>query len=137
MMPAMNRAKLALIGLVVLIVVFGIGYALGASGRRTAEQALAGTEQQIDVANARGLLLQARVSLYNVNFGDAQRQLQDALAPLTRVRQRFQQDGNDAAVSSISTALDHAQQAQALAGKLDQAANTQAMQAVQALEGAK
>ena len=52
----MNRAKLALIALGVLIVVFGVGYALGASGRRTAEQSLEGTEQQIDVANARGLL---------------------------------------------------------------------------------
>ena len=132
----MNRAKLALIGVVVLVVVFGIGYALGASGRRTAEQALSGTEQQIDIANARGLLLQARVSLYNVNFGDAQRQLQDAQAPLTRVRQRFQKDGNDAAVASVSAALEHAQQAQTLAGKLDQAANTEAAQALQALDAA-
>jgi hypothetical protein len=130
----MNRPKLALIALVVLIVLFGIGYALGASGRRTAEQALSGTEQQIDIATARSLLLQARVSLYNVNFGDAQRQLQDALAPLTRVRQRFQKDGNDSAVASLSAALEHTQQAQTLAGKLDQAANTQAAQALQALE---
>jgi hypothetical protein len=133
----MTRAKLALIGLVGLVVVFGIGYALGASGRRTAEQALDGTEQQIDVANARGLLLSARVSLYNVNFGDAQRQLQEALTPLDRVRQRFQKTGNDAAMNGVATAIQHAQQAQALAGKLDQAANTQAAQAVAALDAAK
>lgn len=133
----MTRAKLALIGLIVLVVVFGIGYALGASARRAAEQALAGTEQQIDIANARGMLLQARVSLYNVNFGDAQRQLQDAQAPLTRVRQRFQKDGNDAAMASISAALEQAQQAQMLAGKLDQSANTHAAQALQALDAAK
>lgn len=133
----MNRAKLALIGLGVLVVVFGIGYALGASGRRTAEQALAGRDQQIDVATARGLLLSARVSLYNVNFGDAQRQLQDALAPLERVRQRFQKDGNETAIAGVTTAIQHTQQAQSMAGKLDQSANTQAAQAIQALEAAK
>ena len=133
----MTRPRLALTALVVLVVVFGIGYALGSSGRRTAEQALAGTEQQIDLGNARALLLQAQVSLYNVNFGDAQRLLQDAQAPLTRVRQRFQKDGNDAAVGNVSAALQHAQQAQTLAGKLDQAANTQAAQALQALDAAR
>ena len=133
----MNRARLALIGLVVLIVVFGVGYALGASGRSVAEQALAGTEQQIDVANARGLLLSARVSLYNVNFGDAQRQLQDALAPRERVRPRFQKDGNETALASLTAAIQHTQQAQTMAAKLDQGANTQAAQALQSLDAAK
>ena len=133
----MNRARLALIGLVVLIVVFGVGYALGASGRRAAEQALDGTQQQIDVATARGLLLSARVRLYNVNFGDAQRQLQDALAPLDRVRQRYQKDGNEAAMTSVTAAIQHTQQAQAMAGKLDQSANSQAAQAIQSLDAAK
>jgi hypothetical protein len=137
MMVPMNRPKLALIGVIVLIVVFGIGYALGASGRGAAEEALQGTDQQIDIATARALLLQARVSLYNVNFGDAQRQLQDALAPLTRIRQRFQKDGNDSSVATLSAALEHTQQAQTLAGKLDQAANTQAAQALEALDAAK
>ena len=133
----MARAKLFLIGAVALLVVFGVGYALGASGRGVAERALSGTEQQIDLANARGLILQARVSLYNVNFGDAQRQLQDAQAPLTRVRSRYQKDGDDAAVQTISAVLAHVQNAQQLAGKLDQAANTQAAQAFETLAVAK
>ena len=133
----MNRVKLGLIGLGVLIVVFGVGYAVGASGRRAAEQALSGTEQRIDVANARGLLLQARVSLYNVNFGDAQRQLQEVQAPLERVRERFETDGNETATASVATAIQHARQAQAMAGKLDQAANTAAAQALQSLDAAR
>ena len=133
----MARAKLFLIGAVALLVVFGVGYALGASGRAVAERALSGTEQQIDLANARGLILQARVSLYNVNFGDAQRQLQDAQAPLTRVRSRYQKEGDDAGVQTISAVLAHIQNAQQLAGKLDQAANTQAAQAFEALAAAK
>lgn len=126
-----------MIALVVLLVVFGVGYGLGSSGRSAAEHALEGTEQQIDIANARALLLQARVSLYNVNFGDAQRQLQDAMAPLTRVRERLQKDGNGSAVATLTAALQHCQQAQTLAGKLDQAANTETAQALQALDGAK
>jgi hypothetical protein len=37
----------------------------------------------------------------------------------------------------LSAALEHTQQAQTLAGKLDQAANTQAAQALEALDAAK
>ena len=130
----MRGFKLVLIGVGVLIVTLGIGYVWGASGRTTAERALQDMQQQMDLAQARGRILEARVSLYNVNFGDAQRQLEDAKAPLTRARDRYQQLGKRESVEGVTAALAHVQEAQRLAGRLDQSANTQAGEALNAIQ---
>jgi Tar-like ligand binding protein len=133
-MEPMRGMKLGLIGLGVLVVVLGLGFAWGASGRVAAQRAAEDTKQQLDVAEARGKLLEARVSLYNVNFGDAQRQLEDARAPLTRARDRYQQDGRRDAAEGISAALAHVQEAQRLAGRLDPNANNQTSEALKAVQ---
>jgi hypothetical protein len=130
----MRRAKLALIGVGVLIVVLGVGFVWGASGRRVAERAVEDSKQQLDLAEARGRILEARVSLYNVNFGDAQRQLEDAKTPLTRARDRYQQDGKRDAAEGLSAAIAKVQEAQRLAGRLDQNANSQANEALKAIQ---
>ena len=78
-------------------------------------------------------MLEARVSLYNVNFGDASRHFEDAKAPLRRVRERYQNVGKNAAAGSIAAALEHVEEGQRLAGKLDQAANTKANDALEAI----
>jgi hypothetical protein len=79
-------------------------------------------------------VLEARVSIYNVNFGDAQRQLEEAKAPLTRARDRYQDQGRRDAADALSAALARVQEAQRLAGKLDQNANTQANEAMKAIQ---
>jgi hypothetical protein len=126
--------RLVLTGLILLIVVLGLGYAWGASGRRAVQSTLDEVRQQLDSAEARALLLDARVSLYNVNFGDAGRRLEEAKAPLRRIRERYADDGRDDAVRSLSTALEHIEEAQLLSGKLDPAANTKAGDALEAIK---
>ena len=81
----MSRLKIAFAVLVALFVTLGLGYAWGSSGKLSLTSALDETKQQLDIAEARGHLLDARVSLYNVNFGDASRQFEEAKAPLRRV----------------------------------------------------
>ncbi len=130
----MARLKLLLTFLVIVIVVLGLGFAWGAAGRFAAQRAVDETKQQLDIAEARGKLLEARVSLYNVNFGDAQRQLDEAKTPLTRARDRFQQDDNRDAAESLNAALAHVQEAQRLAGRLDPNANNQANEALKAIQ---
>jgi hypothetical protein len=125
--------KLALTGLVVLVVAVGLGFAWGASGRSEARGALEDLKQQLDIAQARGLILDARVSLYNVNFGDAQRQLEEAKAPLTKARDRAKDDGKRETADALTTALGHVQEAQRLAAKLDQGANSRAGEALKAI----
>ena len=130
----MPRSKLLLSIVVALVVALGLGYAWGASGRFSIQNALDDTRQQLDLAQARGALLEARVSVYNVNFGDAARHFDDAKAPLRRVRERYQQVGKNAAAGSVTAALEHIDEGQRLAGKLDQAANNKANDALEAIK---
>jgi hypothetical protein len=126
--------KLILAVAIALIVVLGLGFAWGSSGRVSAPRALDDAKQQLDLAEGRGRVLEARVSIYNVNFGDAQRQLEEAKAPLTRARDRYQDQGRRDAADALSAALARVQEAQRLAGKLDQNANTQANEALKAIQ---
>jgi hypothetical protein len=126
--------KLILAIAIALIVVLGLGFAWGSSGRVAAQRALDDARQQLDLAEGRGRVLEARVSIYNVNFGDAQRQLEEAKAPLTRARDRYQDQGKRDAADALSAALARVQEAQRLAGKLDQNANTQANEALKAIQ---
>jgi len=129
----MTRTKLVLAALVAAIVIVGIGYAMGGSGRYQLQSALDETRERLDVAEARGHLLEARVSLYNVNFGDASKHFEESKAPLRRVRERFQRVGKNAAAGSIAAAMAHVDEAQRLAGKLDQASNAKANDALEAI----
>jgi hypothetical protein len=133
----MSRMKQLLIVAVMVVVALGLGFAWGASGRVALEHGVEDAQQQLDVLEARGRILDARVSLYNVNFGDAQRQLEDAKAPLTRARDRLQTEGKKQAAEALSTALTHVQDAQRLASRLDQGANTQAGEALKSIQAAE
>ena len=129
----MNWMRWVAAALIALIVSFGVGYALGGSGRVSAQNALEEIRSRLDIAEARGQILEARVSLYNMNFGDASRHFEDAKAPLRRVHQRYQNAGKNAAASSIAAALEHIAEGQRLAGKLDQASNSKANDALEAI----
>jgi hypothetical protein len=128
--------KQLLVVVVLIVVAVGLGFAWGASGRTTLQHGLEDAQQQLDLSDARGRILDARVSLYNVNFGDAQRQLEDAKAPLTRARDRAQSDGKKDAAAALSAALTHVDDAHRLASKLDQGANTQAGEALKSIQTA-
>jgi hypothetical protein len=129
-----TRSKVILSVFAALVVCLGLGYAWGASGRLSIQGTLEETRQQLDLAEARGLILDARVSLYNMNFGDASGRLEDAKAPLKRVKQRYQDARRRDAAAGIDAALGHVEEAQRLAGKLDQSANTRAGEALEAIK---
>jgi hypothetical protein len=130
----MTRARLALALFVVWIVTIGLAYAWGASGRSALSHLVDESQQLLDLSSARERLLDARVSLYNVNFGDASRQFEEAKVPLRRAQDRYQNAGSNAAASSIAAALEHATEGQRLAAKLDQTANAKAADALEAIK---
>ena len=116
-----------------VLVTLGVGFVWGASGRFSIQNALDETKQQLDLAQARGALLEARVSLYNSNFGDAGRHFEDAKAPLRSARERYQQIGENAAAGSLTAALEHIEEGKRLTGNLDPAANGKANDALEAI----
>jgi hypothetical protein len=129
----MTPTKWVLAGFAALVVALGVGYAMGGSGRFTLQNALDDVRGRLDLADARVHLLEARVSLYNVNFGDASRHFEEAKAPLRRVRERYQNIGKNAAAGSIAAALEQIEEAQRFTGKLDLAANAKANDALEAI----
>ncbi len=133
----MARGKIVLVVFVALIVCVGLGFGWGASGQRGLQSALNEARQQRDLAEARGQILDARVSLYNNNFGDASRHFEDAKPALRRVKQRYQDDGLRDAASRIDAAVGLVEEGQRLAGKLDQAANSKAGEALEAMKVGK
>lgn len=129
----MTRGRILITVVVTVIVVLGIGYLWGSSGRRAAQAALDESRQQLDLAEARGAILDARVSLYNNNFGDASRRLEDAKVPLRRVKDRYQNARENRAALSIDAALRHVDEAQVLSARLDPTANARAGDALEAI----
>jgi len=127
-------SKLILSVVIALIVCLGLGFGWGSAGRGELRTALDDTKQQLDLAEARGQILDARVSLYNNNFGDASRHFEDAKAPLRRIKQRSQDAGNRDAASGIDAALGQIEEAQRLSGKLDLSANSKAGDALEAIK---
>ena len=128
------RGRLVLSVFVALLVCLGLGFAWGAAGRIGLQAALDDARQQLDVAEARGRILDARVSLYNNNFGDASRHFGEAKDPLRRVRGRYQDAKRTDAASAIDAAISHVEEAQRVADKLDQSANTKAGEALEAIK---
>ena len=113
--------------------------AINAEFARMASEGLRGAalddaKQQLDLAEARGQILEGRVSLYNNNFGDASRHFEDAKAPLRRIKTRYQDAGKRDAASDIDVAIARVEDAQRLTAKLDPSANNKAMEALDAIK---
>jgi hypothetical protein len=125
--------RLALWGLLGLLIVFALGWMVGASGRRGVQHQLDQSTLRIELAESRVALLDARVSLYNNNFGDASRRLEDSKASLARLAEAVRNRDDDAAAANVRAAVDRVTEAQTLANKLDPTANARAADALRAL----
>ncbi len=131
---AIPSGKLIMSVFVVVVVALGAGFGWGASGRYQLQSALNDATQQVDLAEARGLILDGRLSLYNNNFGDASRHFEEAKVPLRRLKQRYQDEGKRGAASGIDAAVGQLEEAQRLTGKLDLSANNKAAEALDAVK---
>ena len=127
--------KVVLGVLVALLIALGAGWFWGASGRWDVERAAQAALLRSDLFAGRSAVLDARLDLYNVNFGDASRHLEEAKAPLRQAAERLNSTGRSEEAKRLEAALVQVDEAQALAGRLDQTANTRAADAVKAIDG--
>ena len=130
----MKTTKVALGVVAAVLIAVLAGYFWGAAGRRTAEREVQGVTLRVDLLEARGALLAARVDLYNVNFGNASGHLQEALDRLRPTAAHLKALGRPADAQRLDLALARIEEAQRLAGKLDQGANARVGDAAGAID---
>ena len=116
-------AKSVTIAVVILLVGVG-GWFWGASGRRAADRSLQALELRQDLVEGRGALLETRLDISRVNCGDASKHLESARAFLRRAHDRLTKLDRVDDARQIETALAGIDEAQRMAGNLDQNANT-------------
>jgi hypothetical protein len=127
----MRNAKLVLGMIVALAVVLLGGWVWGASGNGERARTLAASALRGDRLEARNAVLTARLDLYDVNFGEASRHLENARAPLRRAEEQLKSLGREGDLKRLQPASTRIDEAQRLARQLDQGANARGAEAAQ------
>jgi hypothetical protein len=126
-------AKLVLGIIAGLLAALLAGWVWGRSGQSDTAHALQTAELRGELLGARAAVLDARVAIYSVNFGEASGHLENARDLLHRADARLKSLGRSDEVKHVETALSDIDDAQRLAGKLDQNANSRAGEAARIL----
>jgi hypothetical protein len=118
------------------VLTFAVGWLAGSSGRWGAEQDRRVFEARAEFAAARARILEGRVSLFEVNFGDASRRFEEARVIVERVQTRLRETGEAERAGRLELVLTELREAPRLASSLDAAAQNAAVEAVRALDAA-
>jgi hypothetical protein len=129
-----NTAKRALVAIAVVLVALLAGLLWGAAGKSTLDRALERSELRNELLEAHGAVLGARIDLYNTNFGEASRHLEEARGEVGRAVQRLESLNRADDVKQLQTALGSIEESQRLSGKLDLSASGKAAEAARAIE---
>lgn len=119
-----------------VVVALGIGWLLGASGKSTLAQERDELALRHQAVQAEALMLGARVSLFETNFGDAGRRLDEALALVTSVQARLRERGEAERAGRLEIVAGRVREAAQLARQFDGAAQTPIDAAIDGLRGA-
>jgi hypothetical protein len=130
----MTRAKLALGILIALLTVIAAAWYWGASGKRAAISSLEAAQLRISLVEGRSRLLDARLDLYNVNFGDASRHLESARDLLRDAGERLKRLDREVDALRLDTVLVTIDEAQRMTGQLQQGANDRIAEAARTVE---
>jgi hypothetical protein len=114
---------------IALAAALAAGWIWGATGRSAMARRLQTSELRDELLGARGAVLDARVAIYAVNFGEASRHLEGARGLLDRADRRLSSLGRTADLDQLAAARARIDEAQRMTGKLDQSANTRAGEA--------
>jgi hypothetical protein len=116
-----------------LLVALGIGWAWGASGRSDINRALRVAELRADLLEGRAAVLDARLDIYSVNFGEASRHFEAARGALRAATARLKDLGRDEGSKRLQVAMTRIDEAQRMAGQLNQNANALAADAAKTI----
>jgi hypothetical protein len=125
--------KLTLIFLAAVLAALAGGWMWGASGKFDVEQMRRALEDRADLAEVRASVLDGRVSVFQLNYGDAAAHFDRARAELQRVQTRLREAGQGERAGQLEVPLAHLKEASRLAMSLDAGAQTAAAQALETL----
>jgi hypothetical protein len=129
----MATTKLILgIGLALLVAV-SVGWVVGASGRSNNDRALQIADLRAELLEGRAAVLDARLDIYSVNFGNASGHLEAARTALRAANERLMSLRRTEDAKSLEAALTRIDEAQRAAGQLNQNANALAADAAQTI----
>ena|SRR5260221_9448609 len=117
-----------------VVLALSAGWVWGASGKSAVEQARRVLEERADLAEVRALVLDGRVSLFLLNFGDERRRFESAQAIVTRAQTRLRETSQAERAGQLEIVLAHLKDAGRLATALDQGAQSAADSALQTLK---
>jgi hypothetical protein len=121
---------------VALLVALGAGWAWGAWGRSDTNRALRIAELRNGLLEGRAAVLDARLDIYSVNFGEASRHLETARRAVRAAEAQFNGLGRQGDAKPPELALAKIDEAQRMAGQLNQYANALAAEAAKAITDA-
>ena len=124
--------RILLITVAVLLAILG-GWLWGASGTSALGRTLAASELRGDLLEGRAAVLEGRLDVYSVNFGEASRHLETARSAIRAARARLADLSRQDDVNRLDLALTRIDEAQRLAGQLNQDANARAGEAAKAI----
>jgi hypothetical protein len=129
----MSRVKViaAIVAAVSLAALLSFFY--GRSGASVEQAAFENLRLRLQMVEARAQVLDGRVSLYLVNFGDAGRHFAFAKGPLAAARATLSGRSETEQVGRVDQALKEIDAAQELASRLSQDANSRAGEAARLL----
>ena len=110
-----------------------VSFLYGRAGTSVDRDALASTQLRLHLVEGRAQVLDARVSLYLVNFGDAGRHLAFAKSALAPARATLVERGQTDLVAKLDQAIKEIDAAQGQASSLSQDANSRAGEAARLL----
>jgi hypothetical protein len=132
----MPKVKIVLWGLLAAAVLLAAGWLWGASGRWDAQAGLRDSELRLRLSEARGALASARVDLFELNYGQASRHLEQARGALNDSARRLEEDRRQEAAAGVRDALAKTVEAQQLAAGVNTTANERAADALKSLDRA-
>jgi hypothetical protein len=132
----MAKAKIVLWGVVVALVLVGVGWLWGASGRWDAQASARDAELRLRLSDGQAALSRARVDLFELNYGQASQHLGQATRALNAAASRLDENHQKETADAVRDALSKATQAQQLAASVNTAANERAAEALRSLDRA-
>jgi len=131
----MVTTKLILAIALAVLVAGGAGWVWGASGQSDVTRALGIAELRDELREGRAAVLDAQLDIYSVNFGEASRHFEAARSALRAADARLARLGRQEDAKHLAIALTRIDEAQRMAGRLNQDANAVAADAAKTIDG--